>query len=89
MKFPLMLVTVTSVITFTWSDEYNKVFMDDPLWDGEGCGGSSTCCSLNNPPWFCQHLKHHTSDNLELRLCSNNGIYNEDKLVFLVEIYVK
>ena len=64
----------------------NNVFKDDPLWDGEGCGGSSTCCSFNSPPWFCQHLKYHTSDDLELRLCSFN---TEDKLVSLVEIYVK
>ena len=67
----------------------NKVFMDDPLWDGEGCGGSSTCCSFNSPPWFCQHLKYHTSDDLELRLCSYARSKYEDKLISLVEIYVK
>ena len=44
--------------TFTSPDDRNKVFMDDPLWDGEGCGGSSTCCSFNTPPYFCQHLKY-------------------------------
>ena len=65
------------------------LYMDDPLWDGEDCGGSSTCCSLNSPPWFCQHLKYHTSDDLELRLCSYAPSYAEDKLISLVEIYVK
>ena len=25
---------------------------DDPLWDGDGCISTSTCCSLNNPPYF-------------------------------------
>ena len=69
--------------------DYNKVFMDDPLWDGEGCGGSSTCCSFSSPPWFCQRLIYHTSDDLELRLCSFSGNDFEDKLVSLVEIYVK
>ena len=63
--------------------------MDDPLWEGEGCGGSSTCCRFNSPPWFCQRLKNHTSDDLELRLCSLFDSYDEDKLVSLVEIYVK
>ena len=67
----------------------NTLYMDDPLWEGEGCGGSSTCCSLNNPPWFCQHLKYHTSDDLELRHCSYDFRYYEDKLISLVEIYVK
>ena len=79
----------TGAHTFTWPDDGKKFYMDDPLWDGEGCGGSSTCCSLNNPPWFCQHLNYHTSDNLELRLCSLDSTSYEDKLVSLVEIYVK
>ena len=65
------------------------LYMDDPLWDGEGCGGSSTCYSYNNPPWFCKHLKYHTSDNLELRLCSYYSSFYNDKLISLVEIYVK
>ena len=96
MKFPLMLVTVTSVtlvlILFTYTTttkDNNKFYMDDPLWDGEGCGGSSTCCSFNNPPWFCQHLNYHTSDDLELRLCSYSHSCCESKLKSLVEIYVK
>ena len=67
----------------------NKVFMYDPLWEGEGCGGSSTCCRFNSPPWFCQQLKYYTSDDLELRLCSYSSSRDEDKLLSLVEIYVK
>ena len=67
----------------------NTLYMNDPLWDGEGCGGSSTCCTLNSPPWFCQHLKYHTSDDLELRLCSYWYSRWDDKLISLVEIYVK
>ena len=67
----------------------DTLYKDNPLWDGEGCGTSSTCCSFNSPPWFCEHLKHHTSDDLELRLCSYWGSYLEDKLISLVEIYVK
>ena len=27
---------------------------DDPLWDGQDCGPTSTCCTFNNPPWFCK-----------------------------------
>ena len=93
MKFPLMLVTVTSVtlvlILLLGLNDSGKVFMNDPLWDGEGCGGSSTCCSFNSPPWFCQHLNYHTSDDLELRLCSYWNSKSVDKLISLVEIYVK
>ena len=78
----------TGSLTFT-TDDFNEVFMDDPLWDGEGCGGSSTCYSFNIPPWFCQHLKYHTSDYLELCLCSYPASEYEDKLILFVEIYVK
>ena len=28
-------------------------YPDDLLWDGQGCGSTSTCCEFNNPPWFC------------------------------------
>ena len=72
----------------TYPSSYS-LYMDDPLWEGEGCGGSSTCCTLNSPPWFCQHLKYHTSDDLELRLCTYDHSCCEDKLVSLVEIYVR
>ena len=78
----------TGAHTFNSRDS-NKVFMDDPLWEGEGYGGSSTCCRFNSPPWFCQQLKYHTCDDLELRLCAYWPSRFEDKLVSLVEIYVK
>ena len=27
-----------------------SLYSNDPLWDGHGCGPSSTCCQFNNPP---------------------------------------
>ena len=66
------------------------VFPDDPLWDGEGCGpNTSTCCEFNNPPWFCKTLPQPTTDDLEVRLCSD-GITggSEDTPIELIEIYV-
>ena len=46
-----------------------KVYADDPLWDGQGCDPTSTCCSFNRPPWFCKQLPQPTTDDLELRVC--------------------
>ena len=43
------------------------------LWDGQGCGGTSTCCSFNNPPWFCKQLPQPTTDDIELRLCDKSS----------------
>ena len=66
-------------------------FPDDPLWDGEGCGipsYPSTCCEFNNPPWFCKTLPQPTTDNLEVRLCSDGNSGAEDTPIELIEIYV-
>ena len=63
-------------------------FPHDPLWDGKGCGGTSTCCEFNNPPWFCKQLLQPTTDDIELRLCGNEATSNEDTPIEQVEIYV-
>ena len=64
-------------------------YTEDPLWDGEGCGRSSTCCEFNNPPWFCKDLPQPTTDDIELRLCSDQNIDNEDGALELINIYVQ
>ena len=66
---------------------WNKFYSEDPLWDGEGCGGTSTCCQFNNPPWFCKQLPQPTTDDIELRLCGDEG-FKEDTAIEHVEIYV-
>ena len=68
----------------------SSVYPDDPLWDGQGCGPTNTCCQLNNPPWFCTTLPQPTSDDIELRICgSEDPVIGEDVLVKLIDIYVK
>ena len=65
-----------------------EFFSDDPLWDGEGCGPTSTCCELNNPPWFCKQLPAPTSDDIEVRLCLGEEESREDIAVEQIEIYI-
>jgi hypothetical protein len=65
----------------------NSFYPDDPLWDGEGCGNSSSCCSFNNPPYFTKTLPSPTSDPIEARLCRWEG--DEDTPVEFMELYVK
>ena len=62
---------------------------NDPLWDGEGCGSTSTCCEFNNPPWFCKTLPQPTSDDIELRICGDQPTSNEDVIISLVDINVQ
>lgn len=66
-----------------------RFFTEDPLWDGEGCGPLSTCCSFNSPPWFCTELNQITSDDIELRLCGDESTSNEDTPLETIELYVQ
>ena len=61
----------------------------DPLWDGQGCGPNSSCCTFNSPPWFNVQLSSPTTDDIEVRICCNEGIGNEDTPIQLMELYVK
>ena len=61
----------------------------DPLWDGEGCGPTNTCCSFNTPPWFVKALPSNTTDNIEIRLCQPGGSSNSYTPFEIVELYVR
>ena len=61
----------------------------DPLWDGQGCGSNSACCTFNSPPWFNVQLSSPTTDDIEVRICGDEGIRNEDSPIQLMELYVK
>ena len=74
-----------------YSDGINGPFFSngDPLWDGQGCGPTSSCCTFNSPPWFNVTLSSPTTDDIEVRICGDAGIGNEDTPIQLVELYVK
>ena len=36
--------------------DFTAFYRNDTLWDGEGCGSTSSCCEFNSPPWFCKSL---------------------------------
>lgn len=64
-------------------------FLDDPLWNGEGCGVNTNCCQFNNPPWFCTVLPQPTSDDLEVRICGGRDKGETDVFVSLIDIYTQ
>ena len=68
----------------------SKLYTDDPLWDGKGCGSIEVpCCNLPGLPWFHRSFSYTTTDYIEMRLCCNEGVNNEDVPVSYYEIYVK
>jgi len=40
-------------------------------------------------PWFCKQLSQTTTDNLEVRICANEGTSNEDTPVERIELYIR
>ena len=63
-------------------------FEDDPVWDGQQCEGE--CCSTgNSAPWFRVNLPEATSDDIEIRICGNEGTYSDDSPVQMFEIYIQ
>ena len=60
---------------------------NDDLWDGEGCGSSSSCCKWKDPPYFCKQLHNTTSEDMEIRLFSH--YFTNGPTVSLIEIFVR
>ena len=44
-------------------------FLDDPLWDSQGCASGSTCCDCGGP-WFTTTLSQEVRDDIEVRMCT-------------------
>ena len=62
-------------------------YFDDPLWDSLGCESGSTCCDSGGP-WFSTTLSQEASDDIEVRLCLDEGKGNEDIGIEQLEILV-
>ena len=74
----------------TFNDWSPILYADDPLWDGQNCNGpESTCCTNPNMPWFLKTLDETTTDNIELRVCTDQSLPDEDTPLDIIEMYVK
>ena len=80
-------IQLISGITGQWEDNIH-IALDDLLWDGDECGSGNNCCNQTGMPWFYRILPQEVSDDIEVRLCANEDIDNEEIYVDLVEIYV-
>ena len=63
----------------------------NPLWNGGSCVAMNTCSSSNSPspPWFHRDLPHTTTEDIEMRACSDDGRAYEDIAIETIEIYVQ
>ena len=66
------------------------LYVNDPLWDGQQCGGNEgPCCTNPKMPWFMKTLNETTTENIELRVCGNEDYPDEDIPLDLIELYIK
>ena len=77
-----------SGITGRWQDN-NRIALEDPLWDGDGCGPGNNCCNQTGMPWFYRTLPQEVGDDIEVRLCGNQGLADEETYMDLLEIYIQ
>ena len=95
--------TIPSFIGNDWycesgNNEYNSwnfiPYMNNKLWDGQGCGSVELQCCQNklpgiNQPWFHKKLNVPTTDYIEIRICADQGNTDEDAMVTMYEFYIK
>uniref|UniRef100_A0A1X7TV93 Fibrinogen C-terminal domain-containing protein n=1 Tax=Amphimedon queenslandica TaxID=400682 RepID=A0A1X7TV93_AMPQE len=92
----------TSVPSFVGNDYYCEsgnggtytseiLYTNDTLWDGQTCGNlERPCCLVSDIPWFHRSYGSNSyTDNIQMRVCGDEGTNNEDNPVGLYEIYVK
>ena len=69
----------------TW--QYSRWFLDDPLWDSQGCPAGSTCCNRGGP-WFSTSADQEVNDDIEVRICCNELSTRDDLGLEQLEIYI-
>lgn len=64
-------------------------YYSDVLWDRQQCGGSEvTCCNPPYLPWFCKNFSTPISEDLEVRICTDEDISNENVAIEFFELYI-
>ena len=66
------------------------LYSSDPLWDGQQCNGNEGPCCVNpKMPWFVKTLDETTTEDIELRVCGNQGGIDEDTPLDIIELYIR
>ena len=63
-------------------------YTNNTLWDGEDCYPGSSCCDNPLAPWFRRTLQEKTTEDIEVRWCTTQGLPNDRVATELLELYV-
>ena len=70
--------------------DVTQLYYSDVLWDGQQCGrNESTCCNPPDLPWFCKTFPNTISEDLEVRICTDEGLDNENVAIESFELYIQ
>ena len=71
---------------YSGTEFQHRVAWEDPLWDGQNCvAPGNKCCERYG--WFYRNVPSST-DDIELRICADQLISNEDTLISHYEFWV-
>ena len=67
------------------------LYANDTLWDGKNCDSrEASCCTNSKMPWFYRVLDDITQEDIELRVCSDQGVSNDEEVPLdIIELYVR
>lgn len=68
---------------------HSVYYTSDPLWDGDGCGDNSNCCTRPGAPWFYRTFPASMRFDIETRICRDQAISNENIAIAEMALYVK
>ena len=70
--------------------DFSTLYSNDTLWDGQQCPGEEApCCTHPNMPWFNKTLSETTTEDIELRVCEDESIANEDTPLEVIELFIR
>ena len=71
-------------------DHEEVLHANDTLWDGKNCDSNeASCCTNSKMPWFYRVLDDMTQEDIELRVCGDQSVSDEDTPVDIIELYVR
>ncbi len=50
---------------------------------------ANSCCAQAGMPWFCRTLPQEVSEDIEVRVCANGAISDEEIYMEQLEVYVQ
>ena len=69
--------------------DLSTYYLSDVLCDGENCPADNTCCSDSNLPWFHRRFNQITQDDIEVRVCTDQGFDDEAILIINLELFIQ